>query len=804
VNNDRTSHRHGAVRTGRGAWPRVLLFGLAIIAMAVAAASVLSAISAYAGERQDWARDLVKVETLVNEQRAQAWKIEAGYPPPFPTPAGTTSCSLAFCDASIPDTLQRPLREMAGLLDTATAHDAGNPRVVALRRDVGVYDASLRDEFRLLAADLHGRNSSLLIGTLDPAASTLAADLEGLQASYSSLADQAVRTAKISIYIVLILVALGLTALLSYVGRARRANAVLDAVRRSEESFRLLFASNPHPVFVCDQDSLAVFQVNEAAMRVYGYSRDEFLGMRFTDIQSAEDTPGRIDGASGQSRHRVRSGRVIDVEIAVQRLIVGGRPSVVMLTQDITGRKALADHIQHQAWHDPLTSLPNRALFCERVEHARARSRRSGLPFAILILDLDNFKTVNDTFGHAAGDEVLLSAAAHLCEHLRPGDTAARLGGDEFAILLEDVETADDAMLVATRIAGVLRGTMHLTSGHEVTVGASAGIALSDQGSNDVGELLRKADVAMYWAKQQGRGKAALFDHPMGAHLVERMQTELALRRGIEAGELEIHYQPVVEVSGARIVGAEALVRWRHPQRGLLPPAAFIELAEQTGLIGPLELWVLEEACRQAVRWHRSMPTDPPLPISVNISGRHLVVPGFVEEVAVILASTEIDPHSLLLEVTESAAVEGDGAGMRALWRLRELGVRLSIDDFGTGFSSLSYLKRFPGATVLKIDKSFIDGLATNKADAAIAHAIVAMATTVGLRTVAEGVETAEQLEELRKLGCDYAQGYLFARPMPAAQLTEMLTQGGVSLDPRYHTIAPAHDDGSRLALISP
>lgn len=262
-------------------------------------------------------------------------------------------------------------------------------------------------------------------------------------------------------------------------------------------------------------------------------------------------------------------------------------------------------------------------------------------------------------------------------------------------------------MAVAARVVAALGGTMHLTGGQEVAVGASVGVALSDEGDNEVGELLRKGDVAMYSAKQRGRGRAELFDHPMGAHLVERMETEQELRRGIEGGQLEVHYQPVVDVRTTGIRGAEALVRWRHPLRGLLPPAAFIGLAEQTGLIVPLELWVLDEACRQTVRWHGDVPMDPRLLISVNISGRHLVLPTFVDEVAAILARTGIDPSCLLLEVTESAAVEEGGAGMRALWRLRELGVRLSIDDFGTGFSSLSYLKRFPGATVLKIDRSF-------------------------------------------------------------------------------------------------
>ena len=258
--------------------------------------------------------------------------------------------------------------------------------------------------------------------------------------------------------------------------------------------------------------------------------------------------------------------------------------------------------------------------------------------------------------------------------------------------------------------------------------------------------------------------------------MVERMETEVALRRGIEAGELEVHYQPVVVVGSARIRGVEALVRWRHPRRGLLYPAEFIGLAEKTGLIVPLDLRVLEEACRQAARWRQDIPADPPLVVSVNISAQHLVLPTFVDEVAEILAMTGIEPSSLFLEVTERAAVEGEGVGMRALWRLREIGVRLSIDDFGTGFSSLSYLKRFPGATVLKIDRSFVEGLPSNTADAAIVRAIVAMAGTVGMRTVAEGVETEEQLAELRRLGCDFAQGYLFARPMSADQLTEMLT----------------------------
>lgn len=585
--------------------------------------------------------------------------------------------------------------------------------------------------------------------------------------------------------------AVSLIARISRISRGR-ASAALATVRHSEDNFRLLFDGHPQPMFVWDLATLAFLEVNDAATRLYGYSREEFLTMRIIDIRPAEDVAALMEWVSGfgmrsgtrsagRWKHRLKGGRVIDVEVTVQRLSFGGRSAVLSQAQDVTERNALVDQLQHQAFHDPLTSLPNRGLFCDRVEHARARSRRSKRPFAILLFDLDNFKAVNDSFGHIAGDELLLSVAVHLSECLRSGDTVARFGGDEFAILVEDISATSDASLVAERILAVLQEPVKLTGGREATVGASVGIAVAGDGDghDEVGELLRKADVAMYRAKQRGRGRVELFESSMSEHVVARMETEQALRRGIAAGELEVFYQAVVDLADTRIHGAEALVRWRHPQRGLLLPEVFIELAEESGLIVALERWVLEEACRQTVRWRREMPTDPPLCISVNVSPRHLSQPAFVDHIVTVLSATGMDPACLLLEITERAAVEAFGAAMRALWQLRELGVRLSIDDFGTGFSSLSYLKRFPWATLLKIDKSFVDGLSTNPADAAIVRAIVAMASAVGLRTVAEGVETPEQLSEVIGLGCDFAQGYLFARPMPAEQFTDMLVEAG-------------------------
>jgi diguanylate cyclase (GGDEF)-like protein/PAS domain S-box-containing protein len=443
------------------------------------------------------------------------------------------------------------------------------------------------------------------------------------------------------------------------------------------------------------------------------------------------------------------------------------------ILHDIRTRKSYESQLEHQATHDPLTGLPNRALLIERLNGALERARRHGTRVAVLFLDLDHFKVINDSLGHDAGDQVLVALAARLRRALRPGDTVARFGGDEFVVLCADLVHPLDAAAVAERMRTVLSGPLPVGDS-EIFVGVSAGIALSDGEGADAGALIRDADAAMYRAKQRGRARWEMFDHAMRADAVDRLDTESSLRRAEERGELDLRYQPIVSLATGTVVGVEALLRWEHPERGLLSPAEFIGVAEETGLIVPMGAWVLERACREVARWQRTLPDLDPLRLSVNLSGRQLGQPGLVEVVRDILASTDVAPEQLELEITESVLMDDVETSGETLRALKQLGVKLVVDDFGTGYSSFSYLRRFP-VDVLKVDRSFVDGLGEGTDDTAIVTAIVSLAHTLGLQAVAEGVETPEQLAELRRVGCDLAQGYLFSRPGTGDDMATLL-----------------------------
>ena len=453
---------------------------------------------------------------------------------------------------------------------------------------------------------------------------------------------------------------------------------------------------------------------------------------------------------------------------------------MVLNTRDITERKELEDQLAHQAFHDSLTGLANRALFRNRVEHALARMRRQRRPIAVLLLDLDGFKTVNDSLGHAFGDAFLAAVADRLRGLLRPSDTPCRLGGDEFAVLVEDLAEPVDATIVAERILDALREPFEV-DGKEVVTGASIGITIAESrprkgaaGARDADDLLRNADVAMYTAKSRGRNRCELFKPSMHQAMLDRLDLEADLRRAVERGEFVLHYQPTVALATGSISGMEALVRWVSPDRGLVPPGMFISVAEDTGLIVPLGAWVLEEACRQAVAWRHEFGADAPATMSVNLSARQLRQPLLVAHVRRVAEAHGVPPGRLCLELTESAVMEDTELYVELLAALHRLGVRLAIDDFGTGYSSLTYLKRLPVDT-LKIDQAFVAGLGCDASDTAIVRSVVALAHALGLQVVAEGVETQSQVDELTALGCDLAQGFYFARPLPAAELSELL-----------------------------
>ncbi len=437
---------------------------------------------------------------------------------------------------------------------------------------------------------------------------------------------------------------------------------------------------------------------------------------------------------------------------------------------DITERKNTEHRLAHQAFHDPLTDLPNRALFMDRAGRATARARRHQEAVAVLFLDLDRFKVVNDSLGHEAGDQLLLAVADRLRACLRPEDTAARLGGDEFVVLIEDITDVNDASRVAERIAEALRAPFYVAE-HEVYTSASIGIAVSTTTGDRPDDLLRDADAAMYRAKHRGGSHYQVFDKRMNQRALEHLELETDLRRAIERDEFLLVYQPIVGLATRQAVGVEALLRWRHPQRGHVSPGEFITLAEETGLILPIGEWALRQACRQARLWQLQFPNASTPSISVNLSARQFQQPNLVQTVAEVLEETGLSPHCLVLEITESVIMEDAESTNVTLRQLKNLGVQLAVDDFGTGYSSLSYLKRFP-VNFLKIDRSFISGLGSDAEDSAIVRAIVTLAKTLGMAVTAEGVETEGQMYLLQELECDRAQGYCFSRPLNSGEVT--------------------------------
>jgi diguanylate cyclase (GGDEF)-like protein/PAS domain S-box-containing protein len=441
--------------------------------------------------------------------------------------------------------------------------------------------------------------------------------------------------------------------------------------------------------------------------------------------------------------------------------------------RDITERKALEGELARQAFHDGLTQLSNRVLFMDRLAHALARTSRRDERVAVLFVDLDRFKVVNDSLGHGVGDQLLVEVGRRLQGCLRPEDTIARLGGDEFGILLEDVTGPSAATQVAERIAAQLEAPV-LLEGREVFVTASVGIALSAPGRARPEEVLRDADLAMYNAKGKGKARYEVFEGTMTAPAIQRLDLEIDLRSAIARQEFRTYYQPIVSLETGRIVEVEALIRWQHRHRGLLLPEAFIELAEETGLIVPVGRWVVAEVCRQACLWHHDYPGDPPLVVSVNLSARQFQQPDLIHEIAEALRESGLDPENLTLEITESVVMHDAPSTLAKLRALKDLGIKLAIDDFGTGYSSLGYLKRFPVDT-LKIDRSFVTGIGRDPEDLAIVRAVVTVAKSLHLSVTAEGIESAEQVAQLRALGCDRGQGFYFARPLSEDSMGALL-----------------------------
>jgi diguanylate cyclase (GGDEF)-like protein/PAS domain S-box-containing protein len=484
-----------------------------------------------------------------------------------------------------------------------------------------------------------------------------------------------------------------------------------------------------------------------------------------TPVRAASD--GRVVGTFGTYLREPR-GPTPTEEATVE--------SLLQLAAIAIEHHAFEGQLSHQAHHDPLTALPNRVLFHELLEHALARSVRANTAVAVLFLDLDRFKVVNDSLGHDAGDALLAVLARRLEGVLRPGDVVSRFGGDEFTVLCEDIDphaAGRQSVNVAERMIDAV-GEPFVLDGDEQFLSASVGIALAFHGSERPEDLLRDADAAMYRAKERGRGCCEIFDEAMRARAQDRHEIENTLHRAVSREELRVFYQPVISLYDGECVGVEALVRWQHPDRGLLPPGEFIPLAEETGLVVPMGLWILKAAVAQAAEWRRTQREPARFRLSVNLSGRQLQDPDLATTVGEFLAAVGLDPQSLCVEITESVLMEDADVGVGALKALKSIGVRVSVDDFGTGYSSLGYLRRFPVDEV-KIDRSFVARLGTDPADAAIVAAVVSLGHALGVSVVGEGVETEAQLDELRDLGADAAQGFYFAPPQPAADLTPRL-----------------------------
>ncbi|MDP9442505.1 MAG: EAL domain-containing protein [Actinomycetota bacterium] len=566
-----------------------------------------------------------------------------------------------------------------------------------------------------------------------------------------------------------------------------------DQFRRSEAQllardrrFRSLIENSSDGISIIGRDGSLIYD-SPSVSSILGYDAGERRGTNVFDFIHPRDiapfsvifqdmVEGRLAGTLAlelRAQHQDGSWRCLEARMRnlLETPDVGG---IVANYRDVTERRALEERLAHRAFHDPLTELPNRALFLDRIEHAIATHFRTPDHLAVLFIDLDDFKTVNDALGHAAGDHVLRTVGQRLTGCVRGADTCARLGGDEFGVLLEGLAGPATAYEVGARILEALGDNLFI-QGSRITLNASLGIVVSN-GTEDAASLVRNADLAMYRAKSEGKGRYEIYEVGMHDAVVERLALKADLRRGVDAGQFVAHYQPIVELSTGRVVGGEALVRWEHPERGLLSPATFLEVAEEMGVMPAIGSAVLSQACRDAARW--SSENGEPRTVSVNLSASQLKQDGIVGEVIAVLAETGLPPASLTIEITETLLMEDPERAAATLRRLSALGVKIALDDFGTGYSSLSYLNRFP-VDQLKIDKSFVDALAGAGAatEASLVGAIAGIGKMLSLEVTAEGVEHHSQLVELLSLGCKFGQGYYYAKPVPNREFTRLLTK---------------------------
>jgi diguanylate cyclase (GGDEF)-like protein/PAS domain S-box-containing protein len=552
----------------------------------------------------------------------------------------------------------------------------------------------------------------------------------------------------------------------------------ITELKQREASFRLLFDSNPIPMIVCALDDERILSVNDAAIAHYGYHRADFEKLAIRQIQPFETEPPWAQDRSSEEqaartwKHVRADGTLIDLAIYSRHLVYGDRPAVLLALMDITERKRAEERLTFLAQHDALTGLPNRTLLRQRMDEILLHTRRGSDKAAVLILGLDNFKAVNDTFGHGVGDKLLRAAAKRLRSMLREEDTIARLNSDEFAVVQSGLLRPEDAVLLARRLLEAI-GEPYLLGGHSIVIGASIGIAMAPGDGDESEKLLKNADMALSRAKNDSRGTFSFFEAEMDARAQARRKIETELREAIENEVLRPHYQPVVDLSTGHITSFEALVRWPHAERGMISPAEFIPVAEEAGLINGLGGLMLRRACLDAARW----PDE--IRVAVNLSPSQFRTGNLLSIVIDALKQSGLPAKRLELEITETLLLEKSDQVLATLHALRALGVRISMDDFGTGYSSLSYLRSFPFDKI-KIDQSFVRGLAANREAQAIVRSIISLGRGLGVTITAEGVETEAELGYLRAEGCGEGQGFLFSDARPNAEIVGLLSaQGG-------------------------
>jgi diguanylate cyclase (GGDEF)-like protein/PAS domain S-box-containing protein len=564
----------------------------------------------------------------------------------------------------------------------------------------------------------------------------------------------------------------------------RRAEELL---RQSEERFAKIFQASPDAIVISRLADGTYLEVNQSWLDLFGYAREELIGRSSLDLgvwadpadrgRFVEQIRERAALRDFETRFRKKSGAIIDALISAEVIDIAGESHIIVPILDITDRKRAEERIQQLATRDPLTGLPNRLLLDDRLALSISSAQRQGGYVALLFIDLDRFKVINDSLGHAIGDAFLKAVAERLSGVVRRGDTLARLGGDEFVVLLENIHAMEDAAgQVARKILGAMTEPFAV-DGHTLSCSCSVGISVFPSDTTDPQMLMRDADTAMYHAKEAGRGSYRYFSQEMNARMQDRLQLEIGLREAVAGGQFELAYQPKVSISSGAITGFEALLRWRHPAWGLVPPERFIEVAEETGLVVDIGRWVMGEACRQLREWRdRGLPLHP---VAVNLSVRQFN-PGLVEEIGSSLAACGADPGLIELEITESLFMQ-DPAKLDSIFAgLARLGIRVTIDDFGTGYSSLGYIRKF-AVDGLKIDRSFVSDVASVSQNVAIVRAVITMCRGLGIRVIAEGVETREQLEVLEKLDCDEYQGYLFSRPVSAGEIEQTYLKTALS-----------------------